>query len=155
MLFVSTCTRVAAGSHLLGLLFFSPSHIKAFLVSALCLFVCFSFLAPLFLLSVVSYLPLCLISFVIPLLICIILYYLFPFLWHLFFLFLFFISFIPYFIPLLDFTSFLCFQLFPSSLAFHNVLYFAPFPLSDVFVNIFFSRIPVSRSFSVRHSAQV
>ena len=76
MLFVSTCTRVAAGSHLLGLLFFSPSHIKAFLVSALCLFVCFSFLAPLFLLSAVSYLPLCLISFVISLLICIILYYL-------------------------------------------------------------------------------
>jgi hypothetical protein len=76
MLFVSTCKRVAAGSHLLVLLFFSQAHSKAFLVSALCLFVCFSFPAFLFLLSVVSYLPLCLISFVISLFICIILYYL-------------------------------------------------------------------------------
>jgi hypothetical protein len=77
MLFVNTCKRVAAGSHLLVLLFFfSQAHMKAFLVSTLCLFCLFFFPCSLFLLSVVSYLSLCLISFVISILICIILYYL-------------------------------------------------------------------------------
>ena len=141
MLFVNPCKRVAAGSHLLVLLsFFSQAHMKAFLVSTLCLFCLFFFPCSLFLLSVVSYLSLCLISFVISILICIILYYLpfFPFLWHLFFLFLFFSSIIRNFIPLFDSPSFLCSQLFPSSLAFRYVLHFKPFPLSEVFVSIFF-----------------